>query len=889
MSRLKGTIAKLRSILRPSGADRRMDEEFAFHVDMESRRLQSEGVAAEEARRRALVAFGGIERYREEMRDGRGARAVDQAIADLRHAVRVMRRSPASSIAIALTLGVGIGLNGFVYGFVDSLLFRPLPVGAPEQLVGMLPRHTRTGQIGNVAYTDYEDFRDKSGAFARLAGMMGVPLNLVVDGTGVAEMVWGEMVTENFFSVLDMQPVIGRFFTPDDAARGANPFAVLSYASWHDRFGSDPSVVGRTIRLNGTAFTVTGVGPKGFKGVRTFGFWPEVWVPAGMHGVIVPRSQGMLAGRGRGWLFLVGRMHDGWDIEHTRAAATLFARQLEHQFPDSNRDLGVVVLPARSGFDNPQFVKPQVLVLVSALGIVGTGLILVVICANLANLQLARAAARSREFAIRLSLGCSRLRLTSQLLVETFVTVIPGVTLAAAIVWAAPLIESLISPRLQFRVGMDLVPNIRIALFTTAMSLGAVLVLGLIPAFRATRTNLAPSLANVVSRRRLGRHLVSVRGLLVVSQLAISVVLLVGATLFARSFFARTEHLGLGTRDRLLVSVNVGLQGYDPARGQRFYQQVLDRVRANSAVISAAWAFPAPFDTQDRRVGLFVEGADLLQIDVSSVSDDFVNALGLHVGVGRGIEARDTELASRVMVISRSLAARLWPGTTAVGQTVRIGSRSGAEITVVGVVDDARFASLGNTNLRAYMPLRQQYRDWQTLVVHTRGSSMAMLPDIREVIAATDPALPVFGVTTLEQAVESGFSSSRAAAMTAAVLATIALLVAAIGLYAVIASSVHERTREIGIRIALGSTPEGVMRYLMGIGLRLGAWGVVLGLGGALALARVMTQLLFGVTALDAVTFVAVPVALVAVVLVATYLPAHRALKLEPMTALRTD
>jgi hypothetical protein len=272
------------------------------------------------------------------------------------------------------------------------------------------------------------------------------------------------------------------------------------------------------------------------------------------------------------------------------------------------------------------------------------------------------------------------------------------------------------------------------------------------------------------------------------------------------------------------------------------------------------------------------------------VSDDFVDALGLHVGLGRGIEARDTELASRVMVISRSLAARLWPGTTAVGQKVRIGNRSGPEITVVGVVDDARFESLGNTNLnRAYMPLRQQYRDWQTLVVHTRGSSMAMLPYIREVIAATDPALPVFGVTTFEQAVESGFSSSRAGAMTAAVLATIALLVAAIGLYAVIASSVHERTREIGIRIALGSTPEGVMRYMMGIGLRLGAWGVVLGLGGALALARVMTQLLFGVTALDAVTFVAVPVALVAVVLVATYLPAHRALKLEPMTALRTD
>ena len=896
MSRLKGFGARLRSILRPSVAERRMDEEFAFHLDMESRRLRSEGVPAEDARRRALAAFGGVERYREEMRDGRGARAVDHAVADLRHAIRVMRRSPASSIAIALTLGVGIGLNGFTYGAIDSILFRALPARSPEQLVGVLPRDTKTGRVGNFGYTDYEDFRDKPGIFAGLAGMMGVPLSLVVDAQGVADVVWGEMVTENYFSVLDMQPVIGRFFTPDAAPSGANAFAVLSFAAWQDRFGGDSGVVGRTVRVNGAPFTVIGVAPQGFKGMRTFGFWPEIWVPAGMHKTIVPRSTNMLAGRGRGWLWLFGRMREGWDIDRTRAAANVFARQIEQQFPESNRDFGVVVLPARAGFDNPQFFKPQAIVLASALGIFGTVLILAVICANLANLQLARAASRSREFAIRLSLGCSRQRLIKQLLVETFLAACPGLLLAAAIIWATPLIEPLFLPRFQFRVGLDVVPNVRVALFTTAVGLSAILVLGLIPALRATRTNLAPTLANAVARPQLGRRRVSLRGILVVTQLAVSVVLLIGATLFARSFYvSRASNLGFEPRDRLLVSVNLGLQGYDEVRGQRFYEQVLERVRTNNAIVSATWTFPAPFDTQDLRFGFYVEGASdsptgILQTSGSIVSDDFVNALGLRLSMGRGFEPRDTAAAPRVMVISRALAARLWPGENALGKKVRARSRTGPEMTVVGVVEDARFESLGGSNLnRAYVPLRQHYRDWQTLVFHTRGNPLAALPQVRDSIAAADPALPVFGVTTLQQAVDSGFSSSRTAAMLAGALATLALMLAAIGLYAVIASSVSERTREIGIRLALGCTPRGVLRYVLGIGFRLGVCGLVLGLCGALALARAMAQLLFGVAPFDAVTFTAVPLALLAVVVAATYLPAQRAVKVEPMTALRTD
>jgi putative ABC transport system permease protein len=872
-----------------------MEEEFAFHIEMEAGRLRAEGLSLEEARRQALARFGGLDRYREEMRDGRGARAIDDAIADVRVAGRILRRGPGAAIAIALTLGIGIGLNGFTYGIVDSMLFRPLPTRAPEQLVGVFPRNTRNGQIGNFAYTDYEDYRDKSGVFADAAGMMGVPLNLVVRG-GEADMVWGEMVTENFFSVVDMQPAIGRFFTASDAPRGANAFAVLSYAAWHDRFAGDPGIIGRTIRVNGSEFTVTGVAPKGFKGLRTFGFWPEIWVPSGMHATVVPNTGGVLSGRGRGWLLMIARMHAGWDLDRTAAAASLFARQLAQEFPESNRDLGVVVLSARSGFDNPQVIKPQILVLASAMGMVGTVLVLMVICANLANLQLARAATRSREFAIRLSLGCSRWRLTKQLLVETVLVAVPGLMLAALIVWATPLIETVLVPRMQFRVGFGVVPNVRIALFTTIVAVCVVLVIGLIPAIRVARANPGPALANAVLRRRLWNRPVSVRGLLVIGQLALSVVLLVGGSLFTRTFLmTRDGDMGIDVSNRLLMSMNLGLQQYDNARGSRFYDQVLERVRSQSDVVSATWAFPVPFDTQDRWLGLYVDDTGDardggIRTNVSVVADDFVKALGLRLTMGRGIEARDSAEAPAVMVISRTLAERLSPTGSVLGKRVHLRSPTGRVVTVVGVVDDATFQALGDPNAaRAYLPLRQHYSDWQTLVVHTRGAAMAPLPRIRDIVAAADPALPVFGVGTLDEAVSSAWSSLRIAALAAAVFGGLAVLIAAIGLYAVVASSVTERAREIGVRIALGSTPHRVMRHVMAQGFRLGAWGLVLGLAGAVAAARLMAQLLAGLSAFDVVTFAGVPVALFAVVLAATYIPARRAVKLEPTTALRTD
>jgi predicted permease len=878
-------------------AEARMEEEFLFHVDMETERLVAEGIPRDEARRRALIAFGGMDRNREEMRDGRGRRWMDDVVADVRYALRTMRRSPGFALAVALTLGVGIGVNGIVFGYVDTLLFRPVPGRETSQLVALFNVDTRSGAPHELAYEDYKDFRDRSGAFDGLAGMIGIPLNVAL-AAGATDMVWGEMVTENYFSVIGMRPTLGRLFTAADAPQGANAFAVLSYDSWRTRFHGDSSVVGRVIKINGGEFAIAGVAAPGFRGMRLFGFWPEIWVPAGMHDIVMPGSANMLQGRGGGWVMAFGRMNHGWSVERTQRAASLFAKQLESAYPSSNASIGTMVFPAGNGFDHPAYVKSNVLALASAMGLFASIVILLIICANLANLQLARSAARGREIAIRLALGSSRARLVRQLIVESLVLIAPGLVVAAAFMSLSGRVERSMVPHLQFQVGLDARPDARVVAFTALVALVAGVLFSLAPALRASRLDIAGLLAKVIGeRRRTNKLRMRVRDALVVSQIAMSVILLVAGTLFVRSLWiARQADVGFDASNRLLLSVNVGLQGYDEAKGRRFYDDVIARVRTMPGVASASWAFPVPFDTYGRRMAFYVDGlrtnkdTPTIAIDVSVVGEDFVNALGLRLAGGREFASSDSAGAPEVMVVSRSFATRFWPGRNPIGQRVRRGGPSGPEITVVGVVADAKFATLGDmTDRRAYLPLRQRYRDWQTLVIHTRGEPMSMLRDVKRIIGGLDPTLPAFGATTMTQAVESGLSTSRTAAMISGFFGSLALLIAAVGLYAVVATGVVERTREIGIRLALGSTPTGVLRFVMRGGGRLGAWGLGIGLVAAFGVSIALSGLLLGLSSRDPLTFAVVPLVLALVVMVATYLPARRAVSLDPVAALRGD
>jgi predicted permease len=419
---------------------------------------------------------------------------------------------------------------------------------------------------------------------------------------------------------------------------------------------------------------------------------------------------------------------------------------------------------------------------------------------------------------------------------------------------------------------------------------------GLAPALKASRTHVVPPPASAGAARSTGGRPTRLRRSLVVTQLALSVVLLVGGMLFVRSLVAaRTMDLGFEARDRALISFNVGLQGYDERRGGAFYDAVLARVRALPGVADAGLARPAPFDTYGQSTAWYV--GDLassrdgtIRVPTSVVSDGFVAAVGLRLAYGRDFTTADSAEAPPVMVVSRSAATRLWPGRSPLGQQVRYGGAEGPLVTVGGVVDDARFAVIGeDPGGRLYLPVRQHYRDWETLVVHTRGDAAAALPRLEGVLAGLDPALPAFGKTTIEEAVASGFSTSRLAAGIAGFFGALALLIASVGLYALVAGAVAERTREIGVRLALGCTPAGVLRLMMREGARLGAIGLVIGLAGAAGVARAMGALLYGLSPGDPVTFVLVPLTLAVVVLLATYLPARRAVRLDPVAALRSE
>jgi predicted permease len=901
MSRWKGLAARARSVFRPADAEARIDEEFRFHLEQETDQLIRDGVPPAEARRRARLAFGAIDAYREAMRDERGARWFDDLRADVLYAIRAMGRHPGFLLAATLTLGLGIGVNGIIFGYVNSLLFRPVPAQAPERLAALFTRDTRTGRTGGFGYDDLVDFRDGSGAFAGLAASAGAPVNLVVPqaaGTAAGDMVWAEIVTEDFFAVLGTRPAIGRFFTAADAPQGGNAFAVVSYLAWQRRFQGDPGVVGRSIRINGREFVITGVAPRGFRGMRLLGFWPEVWVPIGMQPLVQPAAPSLLGGRGGGPLRVVGRLRPGFELERTQAAAAEFARRLEAAYPQSNADVGVSVLPAKVGFENPSIIRPQILVLSSALGIVGSLIVLLIICANLAVLQLARTASRAREIAIRLSLGCSRARLARQLLVESLLMAAPGVALGAAVMSLASPLEPYLTPKLAFQVGLAPTADARVMLFTGTIAVAAALLFGIVPALRAGRFGAGRSAASALGagRRSDVPSTSRTRSVLVASQLALSVMLLIAASLFVRSLAqADAANLGFEPRGRVVLSINVGLQGYDEAKGRHVYEEALRRTRLLPGVVSASLAFPAPFDSEDRGVRLYVDGVDnsrdgTVAAQATFVADGFIPALGLRLLAGRDVSPGDTAGAPLVMVASESLAARLWPGKSPIGQRARHGSASGPEVTVVGVVADARFAVIGETTTRrAYLPLRQRSRDWETLVVHTRDTPAATLSGLREVIAGIDPSLPPFGALTMEQAVTNGFASSRIAVTIAGFFGLLALLIASVGLYAVVARSVVERTSEMGVRVAMGMTPRGVLAHLMRDGARLGLVGVVFGLGGGLALARGMVGVLSGVSPADPLTFTVVPAVLIVVVFVATFLPARRAARLDAVAALRSD
>lgn len=825
---------------------------------------------------------------------------------DLRGAARLMAKSPGFTAVSVVTLALGIGLNSAVFSVVETVLLRPLPVIEPEELVriystmpnGFMPQEP-------MSYPDFEDVAARDDLFQNTAGFSMTQLALQADDE--AQLIIGEMVAGDYFGTLGIEPLIGRTFGATDTRRGQlSPVAVLSHSAWQRRFGGDPGVVGQEILLNGRQITLIGVTPSSFRGLFP-AMAPELWLPAHLAldlGTTPMQSSGsstqgvkLADDRGRRWLWTVSRLRPETPVAVATEAVTAFGQSLAAEYPDTNDTVDFTVLPfldvkiLPGGID--QGVRFASLVL---LGMVA--LVLLISSANLASMLLARASARRREIATRLSLGASRPRLIRQLLTESLLLALVGGGLGLLIAGAAAGVLSTVRPLQVLPLELATEVNWRVVLFTFALSSLAALVFGLAPAFEATRTDLSTTLREEGSSTSGTRRRRSLQSLLVTGQVALSTVLLVCAALSLRSALnAQRVDTGFDPAGVATAQLDPSLQGWDPDRIAPFYDQLRQELTGMPRVETVAYAGHLPLTLYINtwgvapadRVADYTE--DWPEVDAVRIDSEYFRALGIPILQGRSFEPVEIREQRPVVMVNEELASRFWPGESAVGQRVQF-SADGDPQEVVGVVADGKYRTLGEEQ-RAffYVPMRPATSSRFVMVRMAdgdgKGDATAGVAALRRGIRRLDPHLAISSLSSLEQAMSPIFALPRLSAAAFGVFGVLGLLIAAIGLYGVLAYAVSQRTQEIGIRVAIGAEGDDIVRMVLRQGLVLTATGLAVGLAAAFAVTRALGAILYGVGPHDLLTFAAVAVVLLAVAVVACWLPARRAVRIDPLSALR--
>ena len=820
---------------------------------------------------------------------------------DLKFGARLLAKTPGFTIVAALSLALGIGANTTIFTLVNAVLLHPLPVEDPSQLVSVFTSDERNsgaalgGGFLQVSPANYRDLRDKNDVFSGLAAHTGLALN-ITGGSGQPEQIFGEIVTGNYFGVLGARPLVGRGFLPDeDAAPGAKLVCVLGYGEWQKRYGGDPSIVGRTITLNGQAFTVVGVMPNGFKGTNAIGA-PALWVPYMTYPQTTTGFGRELSNptSRRGLFFNVtGRLKPGVTVKQAEANLKTVARQLEQEYPNDNKDRNVTLLPLSQATVNPGF--RATIVRAGSLLMVIVGLVLLIACANVANLLLARAAVRQREIAVRLSLGASRRRLIMQLLTEgTLLALIGGGAGLLLAYWAQALLWSFRPPFLQAD-AVNLQPDMRVLLFTLGVSLLTGIIFALAPAIQSSRPDLVGELKEKTGAPAGANRVFSLRNVLVSAQIALSLIALIGAGLFLRSLQnAQRISPGFDVDKLAVLSFDLGAQGYTEERGRQFQQQVLERAAAIPGVHSATVANNVPFFQGGFLRTVFLEGQDasdrragrLVQINV--VGPHYLETLGIPLLRGRGLGDMDQPTTPSAVVINETMAKRFWPDQDPVGKRFKFFGQDHLQ-QVVGVAKDSKYNFIGEEPTPfIYQSTTQVYQPQLALFVKADRPE-AVLGTARGEVQQRDRNLPLTGVFTLNEIFDQSLWAPRMGASLLAVFAGLSLVLAVIGIYGVMAYSVSQRRRELGIRMALGASRADVLRLVILQGIRLTLIGVVVGVIVSLAASRLIASLLFGVSPTDLVTFVVVPLLLALAALAATYLPARRATRIDPMVALRYE
>jgi predicted permease len=808
---------------------------------------------------------------------------------DLRYAFRMLIKDPVFTAAAVVTLALGIGLNAATFSAVNGLLLRPLPgARAPERLV-QIYRSWPGLEYGSNSIPHYQDLRDRTGdAFENVAAWYFAPMSVSAEGR--SERIMGTLVSADFFQTYGVTPALGRAFVPgeESVGPGAHAVAVLGHGFWSERFGADPGVVGRTLVLNGHPFEVVGVAPPEFKGPVSFAHIP-IYVPLMMQMEIDPGFNRIEA-RGNNMMNVVGRLRDGVTVERAQEVVDASLAQQREELPDSYEDqVGTTLVPQMDAGIHPMFRSAQLGM--SSVMMAVVALLLLIACVNVANLFLVRARERRREMGIRLSLGAGRGRVVRQLLTESLlfslVAGLAGLGLARVAVGVLSSVRPPMDGPWHFGVEMD----DRVLVFTLVVSLATGVLFGLVPALQSVKADVVSAVKGE-SAGGSGRSRTS-RGL-VVLQMALSILLLVSAGLFLRSLQSATEiDPGFDEPAHLVTAaLDPGLQGYDEPRARVFWDDLLQQVQGLPGVRAAGLSdwLPLGLGSSDRGVSVpgyeFAEG-ERQSLFYALVTEGFVEALGLDLLEGRTFTRQDDDAGPPAIIVNQRMAERFWPGQSALGKTVRT---AGEDRQVVGVVETGKIRSLGEAPTEMMLlPQRELFESGMYVVARTAGDPQAVLRRIRELVRAADPDLPLFDVRTMEDHMGIALLPARLGGSVLGLFGVLGLLLAAVGIYGVMAYSVAQRSRELGIRVALGADRGSVLKLVLGEGLRLTAVGTVLGLLGAAGAARLVQGMLYNVSALDPVAFVGVPMLLVGVATLAVYVPARRAARLEPMRVLKSE
>ncbi len=811
---------------------------------------------------------------------------------DIRYGMRVLAKSPGYALIAILMLGLGIGANSSIFSIVSTFILRPLPgIPASQELVRVIDIQRDGSEQDDYSYPDFADYRDQSSTVELAAQRMA---QMALGLRESNDIVWGEIVSGNYFDVLRVRPQMGRTFSQEEGSvRETHPVIVIADKLWSERFNRDPSIVGRTIGLNGRDFTIIGIAPAGFHGSK-WAISIDLWVPMMMQKTIMPPSD-LLDERGANWFGIVGRVRNGFTRQQASDDLTRISTDLARLYPH-HRAPGTTAraVPEMQGRFGD---ATNVVMLSSGLAIIVVGVLLLIVCANVANLMLARSLARQREIGIRLAVGASRWRLIRQLLTESTILALAGGLLGLGVAyWTSDLFYFAL-PRLPVDFNFDFSPDSGAVLYTFVIAVSAGLVFGLAPALHAARASVLSVLKGDTGNSLVTRRL-SLRQALVIAQVALSVAVLVCGGLFTKSFWnVRTMDPGFDARQAFTMTVSPGLLGYESERGQDLYKQLVDRTRSLPGVEAASLVDLMPLGDSSSSTGpVIAEGApnpqpgEGLTVLTSTVSPGYFNVLGIRMIAGRDVTDFDQTTSTRVAIINEALANRLWPNEDAVGKRFRIGNNATTLREVVGVVRNGYYRALGErTRPMLYLPLSQSYEPSMTLIVRTSGNSSGLIAATTSQVKALDARMPVFAVQTLEEHLTYAYWAPSLGATLAAIFGVLALLLVTLGLYGLISYTTTRRTKEIGVRIALGAQRGDLIEMISRSGLRLTLIGLAIGLPLAFGATLGLRSLLFGISRFDPIIFGAVVLILVAASLVSTILPARRATRINPIEALRYE